>query len=67
MDFLLGGGLMYKCISHFYGGPGTGKTNFAKQVSLSAIKNNNEIVWIDTVGDFSLNRIIITFLLKLNT
>lgn len=58
IDVLLDGGLKYKHISHFYGDPGTGKTNFAKQVALSAIKNNDEVIWIDSIGGFSLDRII---------
>lgn len=49
----------YECdvISMVAGGPGTGKTNLAILVACSQANNGNKVIFIDTEGGFSVERI----------
>lgn len=49
----------YECdvITVLYGGSGTGKTNFCLLVAVSQAKKGNKVVYIDTEGGFSVERI----------
>lgn len=56
LNELLGGGLESGVITNIYGGPGSGKTNFALEASLSALNDNKKVVFVDTEGSFSVER-----------
>lgn len=51
------GGLERKAVTNFYGAPGTGKTNLCMLASLECIKSGGSVVFIDTEGGFSLERL----------
>lgn len=51
------GGYERDIVSVFYGGPGTGKTNFCLLASVSQAKKGNKVIFIDTEGGFSVERI----------
>ena len=46
-----------KAITNFYGAPGTGKTNFCLFAALDCIRKGGTVVFIDTEGGLSLERI----------
>lgn len=50
-------GLERRALTNFYGAPGTGKTNICMLVSLECIRNGGRVVFIDTEGGFSLDRL----------
>jgi DNA repair protein RadB len=49
----------YDCdvINVIYGGPGTGKTNFCMLTAVSQAKKGNKVLFIDTEGGFSVERV----------
>ncbi len=49
----------YDCdiVSVIYGGPGTGKTNFCLLAAVSQAKKGNKVIYIDTEGGFSVERV----------
>lgn len=49
----------YDCdiVSVIYGGPGTGKTNFCLLAAVSQAKKGNKVIYIDTEGGFSIDRV----------
>lgn len=51
------GGYESDIITTLYGGPGTGKTNFCLLVAVSQAKKGNKVIYIDTEGGFSSERI----------
>ncbi len=51
------GGLEPKAITNFYGAPGTGKTNICLLACLNCVNNGGKIIYIDTEGGFSLERL----------
>lgn len=55
-EFLLGG-IPSGAITDIFGSNGTGKTQFLFQLSCNAMKNNNQILYIDTSGQFRPERI----------
>ena len=55
-DSLLGGGLAQGVLTHLYGQPSSGKTNFALMACVSAAKKG-KIVYIDSEGGFSTERL----------
>ena len=57
IDKLLGGGLESGCITNFYGPAATGKTNIAKIAAVRCIDTGKKVVYVDTEGGFSLERI----------
>ncbi|MCK4496843.1 MAG: DNA repair and recombination protein RadB [Candidatus Aenigmarchaeota archaeon] len=50
-------GLEPRALTSFYGGPGTGKTNICLLAVLECVKNNGRVVFIDTEGGFSIERL----------
>lgn len=57
IDRLLSGGLEPGCITNFYGPAASGKTNIAKCALISAVDHGKKVVYIDTEGGFSAERI----------
>ncbi len=55
-DWLYGG---YECdvITMIAGGPGSGKTNFGLLAACSQAKDNNKVIFVDTEGGFSIDRV----------
>lgn len=51
------GGMEKKALSNLYGAPGTGKTNLCIMLSLECIKNGGKVIYIDTEGGFSEERL----------
>lgn len=56
LDWLLSGGLETDIVTTIYGGPGTGKTNFALMIT-SHIAKSHKVVFIDTEGSYSIERL----------
>ncbi len=55
-DSLLGGGLTPGVLTHIFGPPSSGKTNFAIMSCVSAVKTG-KVVYIDSEGGFSTERL----------
>lgn len=55
-DVLLGGGLSPKTITHIYGVPASGKTNFALMATSSAAAEG-KVIYVDSEGGFSPERL----------
>ncbi len=53
----LHGGYECEVVSVIYGGPGTGKTNFCMLAAVSQAKKGNKVIYIDTEGGFSVERV----------
>ncbi|MBI2632117.1 DNA repair and recombination protein RadB [Candidatus Pacearchaeota archaeon] len=51
------GGYETDIVTVLYGPPGTGKTNFCMMVAVSQAKKGNKVIFIDTEGGFSVERI----------
>jgi DNA repair protein RadB len=51
------GGYEKDIITTIYGGAGTGKTNFCLLAAISQAKKGNKVVFIDTEGGFSVERV----------
>ncbi len=51
------GGYETDIVTVLYGGPGTGKTNFCLLASVSQAKKGNKVIYIDTEGGFSVDRV----------
>jgi len=57
IDKLLDGGLESDIISTFYGPAGSGKTNIALSTTVSVVRSGKKVIFIDTEGGFSFERI----------
>lgn len=53
----LSGGYDKDIITTFYGGPGTGKTNFSLLAAVSQAKKGKKVIFVDTEGGFSSERV----------
>ncbi len=53
----LHGGYESDIVSVVYGGPGTGKTNFCLLAAVSQAKKGNKVIFVDTEGGFSVERV----------
>jgi DNA repair protein RadB len=53
----LHGGYDSDIITTLYGGPGSGKTNFCLLAAVSQAKKGNKVIFIDTEGGFSTERV----------
>jgi len=53
----LQGGYDMDIITTLYGGPGSGKTNFCLLAAVSQAKKGNKVIFIDTEGGFSSERV----------
>jgi len=51
------GGIEFSALSNFYGAPGTGKTNLCLLLCVECVKNGGRVMYIDTEGGFSLERL----------
>ena len=51
------GGYESGVISVIYGSPGSGKTNFCLQAAVSQAKKGNKVIYLDTEGGFSSDRV----------
>jgi DNA repair protein RadB len=50
------GGVEFSALTNFYGAPGTGKTNLCLLASLECVKKGGRVIYIDTEGGFSAER-----------
>lgn len=57
IDKLLDGGIETGCITNFYGAAASGKTNVANCAVVSIINSGKKVVYVDTEGGFSADRI----------
>jgi len=57
LNKFLHGGYESDIVSVVYGGPGTGKTNFCLLAAVSQAKKGKKVVYIDTEGGFSVDRV----------
>ncbi|AEK19556.1 DNA repair and recombination protein RadB [Methanococcus maripaludis] len=57
LEELLNGNIEKKTITQIYGPPGVGKTNICIISMLKAIENGKNVVYIDTEGSLSIERI----------
>lgn len=57
IDKLLDGGLESGCITNFYGPSASGKSNIAFAACASALAAGKKVLFIDTEGGFSLERL----------
>lgn len=57
VDKLLGGGFEIDAITTIYGPAGAGKTNLALLAAVEAIKRKKKVIYIDTEGGFSVERL----------
>lgn len=57
IDTIIGGGIEKRCITQFYGPPGSGKTNIALKMLVQCAKNGKKAVLIDTEGGLSIERV----------
>ena len=53
----LHGGYESDIVSVVYGGAGSGKTNFCLLIAVSQAKKGNKVIYIDTEGGFSVERV----------
>ena len=57
VDEILDGGIEKGVITQIFGAPGSGKTNIALQLSVEVSKSGKKVVYIDTEGGISVDRI----------
>src|SRR3989338_2092413 len=57
LNKFLHGGYERDVVTVLYGGSGTGKTNFCLLAAVSQAKKGNKVVFIDTEGGFSVERV----------
>ncbi|MDI9624225.1 MAG: DNA repair and recombination protein RadB [Methanothermobacter sp.] len=57
LDKILGGGVEKRNLTQFYGPPGSGKTNIAIKLAVETAKNHGKVIFIDTEGGISIERI----------
>ncbi len=53
----LHGGYETDIVTVLYGGPGSGKTNFCLTCAVSQAKKGNKVIFVDTEGGFSVERV----------
>ena len=57
LDELLDGGIDKRTITQIYGPPGVGKTNICLNIAIGVAKRGKKVVYIDTEGGISVDRI----------
>ena len=58
LDKILSGGIPSSVITDIYGANGTGKTQLLLQISINAVKDGGTVLYFDTTGGFSPERIL---------
>ena len=58
LDQILAGGVESGIITQIYGPPGVGKTNLCLLYAVSAVRRGKRVVFIDTEGGYSLERLM---------
>jgi len=57
LDDILGGGFPFGCLSLIFGESGTGKTTLAMQCAVNYVKDGHSAIYVDSNGEFSLDRL----------
>ncbi len=57
LDVLLGGGFEKGVITQIFGPPSSGKSNITLALAVNVAKNNKKVIYIDTEGGISIDRI----------
>ncbi len=57
LDDLLAGGFEKGTVTQIYGPPSSGKSNIALSLAVNVAKNNRKVIYIDTEGGISIDRI----------
>ncbi|MBR4447844.1 DNA repair and recombination protein RadB [Methanobrevibacter sp.] len=57
LDDLLEGGFEKGCVTQLFGSPSSGKSNVALTLAVNVAKNNRKVIYIDTEGGISIDRI----------
>jgi DNA repair protein RadB len=57
IDSIMGGGVEKGCLTQFYGPPGSGKTNIALNLLVQCAKNGDKVIFVDTEGGLSIERV----------
>lgn len=57
LDALLGGGFEKGVITQIFGPPSSGKSNVTLDLAVNVAKNNRKVIYIDTEGGISIDRI----------
>jgi DNA repair protein RadB len=57
IDSMLGGGFEKGTITQIFGPPSSGKSNIALTLTVNVARNNKKVVYIDTEGGISIDRI----------
>ena len=57
LDELLGGGIEKGTITQIFGPPSSGKSNIALNLAVNVAKNDKKVIFIDTEGGISIDRI----------
>ena len=57
LDMLLGGGFEKGTITQIFGPPSSGKSNITLALAVNVAKNNRKVIYIDTEGGISIDRI----------
>ncbi|MDP6857874.1 MAG: hypothetical protein QF559_02970, partial [Candidatus Nitrosopelagicus sp.] len=58
IDEIFAGCISSGTITDIFGFRGTGKTNMALQISLNLLKNEKNVLFIDTTGEFRPERLL---------
>lgn len=57
LDVLLGGGFEKGTITQIFGPPSSGKSNITLTLAVNVAKNNRKVIYIDTEGGISIERV----------
>ena len=57
LDALLEGGFEKGCVTQIFGSPSSGKSNVALTLAVNVARNNRKVIYIDTEGGISIDRI----------
>ena len=57
LDALLGGGFEKGTVTEIFGPPSSGKSNVTLTLAVNVAKNNKKVIYIDTEGGISIDRI----------